>query len=200
MRSATVPRNQRATLRCFSSRPARGIWPYATSRINACQNVYSVWPSRAEVRLGRTSSRRSTSASRSWTDGSSQPQSAASAPDQKTLPTTAASCRSALSSCGSWSSREPINACSDSGTGMSCSSATGRSWLSRSISPRSTSSWMNSSANSGFPPERSIRTDWVDAGSTARSSSDETSTAVSLSVSGGSAMRIALRRPSPHCG
>ncbi len=59
---------------------------------------------------------------------------------------------------------------------------------------------MNSSANSGFPPERSISTDWVDAGSTARSSSDETSTAVSLSVSGGSAMRIALRRPSPHCG
>ncbi len=32
---------------------------------------------------------------------------------------------------------------------------------SRSIRPRSTSSWMNSSANSGFPPERSIRTDCV---------------------------------------
>ena len=59
---------------------------------------------------------------------------------------------------------------------------------------------MNSSANNGFPPERSIRTDCVSAGSTARSSSDEISTAVSLSVSGGSEKRIALCRRSAHCG
>ncbi len=53
------------------------------------------------VRVGRTSSLRSTSASRSWIDGSSHPHIAASAPDQNTLPTTAASCRSVLSSWGS---------------------------------------------------------------------------------------------------
>ena len=52
MRSATVRLSHRATARCFSSRPARGIWPYATSRIIACQNVYSVCPSRFDVRFG----------------------------------------------------------------------------------------------------------------------------------------------------
>ena len=89
----------------------------APSRINACRNMNSSSPERLGGSMCRTSSftRSRPSASRTFVQGSDPP-SVATAPDQNTRPTTAASWSTAFSSAGRPSRRVAINPWIDRGS------------------------------------------------------------------------------------
>ena len=129
------------------------------------------------------------------------PETRATAPDQNTLPITAASCSSDFNAGGRASMRAPISDWRVSGTGIAASGI-GEPSASRLPSriPRSASIRTNSSANSGFPPLRSISMACVSLGSTTRSRRPPIRPAVSPSVSGGSTICVALRDPRPQSG
>ena len=120
---------------------------------------------------------------------------AATAPTQKTSPTTEASCSSAFSTGGNASSRAAISAWTVSGTGMFSASGAGRS---PSGTCGSNSIRTNSSAYSGLPPAFAMMADRVSAGSSVPSSSVESSVPVSSCVSGASAIVIEFRLPPPQ--
>ena len=87
-----------AAAMCLRARSARGICEYATSRTRACQNEYSAWSLTDDMRADRTSSLRDELVQARRTTSSSRSPIAATAPVQKTLPTTDSSCSNALRS------------------------------------------------------------------------------------------------------
>ena len=114
----------------------------------------------------------------------------ATAPAQKSLPMTDASCSRLFRSGESVSNRAAISACTESGSWTSSSVPESRS--------RSASRRTNSSAYRGLPPARSRSARCVSAGRTARSSSEPSSRAVSSSESGARLIVVALRVRPPR--
>ena len=82
------PEETRATRRRAGAarRAARGIWPYATSRIRRWRNAYCVSPASDERRSARMNSLRRSACSRSSTTGRGSFEIAASAPFPDDLP------------------------------------------------------------------------------------------------------------------
>lgn len=87
-----------------------------------------------------------------------------------------------------------------SGTVISASSRIAHVAPSRERTPRSTSIFVNSSANSGFPPACSSSTRWVSAGRAAAPRIAPRSCAVSSSERGESATVVEFRFPPPQLG
>src|SRR4030095_10260927 len=100
--------------------------------MSRCRKEYSDSPLTDELRTGRRSSFRVTVRRPSSTEPTSSPLMKATAPAQKTVPTTAASCRRAFRSAGSVSSRAAITAWTVSGIGMSAPAAPCPVWPRRS--------------------------------------------------------------------
>src|SRR4029450_7638479 len=96
-----------------------------------CGKEYSASPLTDELRTGRRSSFRVTVRRPSSTEPTSSPLMKATAPAQKTVPTTAASCRRAFRSAGSVSSRAAITPWTVSGIGMSAPPRAPRRGVSR---------------------------------------------------------------------
>ena len=134
--------------------------------------------------------RRASSSRSALVAAGSRPAMACSAPDQKTVPTTAASWSRARRSGVRVSSRAAITAWIESG--RTVSAAVSRTvWSSRSSRPWSSSMRQTCSAYSGLPPMRPSRVVWAPSRATARPSRAAIRRVVSASDRGASVTVVA---------
>ena len=131
----------------------------------------------------------------------SSPRSAATAPGQKTRPTTAAACGTRFASAGSRSIRAARTAWTVSGTARSTAASVAfQPPFARTIAPSSTRLRTISSRKNGLPSARATRSARSRSGRASTPIRKPTSRSASPAASGSSATPVTLRRPPPHVG